>query len=139
MLINERLTIAEVAVIVSETLEQAGIIAVLSGGSVVSIYSENEYQSQDLDFISSADKNKIAKTLSQIGFKLNGKHFEHPNTEYFLDFPSSPLAIGQEIIDYRDCDILTLSGGKIRILSPTQCVMDRLAAFYHWNDKQSLD
>jgi hypothetical protein len=32
------LSIAEVAAIVSTTLEQAGITAVLSGGSVVSIY-----------------------------------------------------------------------------------------------------
>ncbi len=29
--------------------------------------------------------------------------------------------------------------GVIQILSPTQCVMDRLAAFYHWNDRQCLD
>lgn len=27
----------------------------------------------------------------------------------------------------------------IQILTPTQCVMDRLAAFYHWRDRQALD
>jgi len=25
------------------------------------------------------------------------------------------------------------------LLSPTDCVKDRLAAYYHWNDEQSLD
>lgn len=25
------------------------------------------------------------------------------------------------------------------LLSPTDCVKDRLAAYYHWNDKQYLD
>jgi len=24
-------------------------------------------------------------------------------------------------------------------MSPTDCVKDRLAAFYHWNDRQSLE
>ena len=34
-----------------------------------------------------------------------------------------------------------LSGGAlaIEILTPTQCVMERLAAFYHWRDRQALD
>lgn len=29
-------------------------------------------------------------------------------------------------------------GFTLKLLSPTQCVMDRLAAFYHWKDRQSL-
>ncbi len=27
---------------------------------------------------------------------------------------------------------------KILMYSPTQCVMDRLAAWFHWNDRRSL-
>ncbi len=27
----------------------------------------------------------------------------------------------------------------LRLLSPTDCVKDRLAAYYHWNDRQSLE
>ena len=27
----------------------------------------------------------------------------------------------------------------LRLLSPTDCVKDRLAAFYHWNDRPSLN
>ena len=29
--------------------------------------------------------------------------------------------------------------GYLKLLTPTQCVMDRLAAFYYWNDLQSLE
>jgi hypothetical protein len=28
--------------------------------------------------------------------------------------------------------------GVLRLLAPTECVMDRLAGFYHWNDRQCL-
>lgn len=41
-------------VIVSDTLEKAGIIATLSGGAAVSIYTDNPYQSVDLDFATTA-------------------------------------------------------------------------------------
>ncbi len=47
--IDDSLSVAEVAAVVSEALEAAGLDAVLSGGSVVTIYSENEYESFDLD------------------------------------------------------------------------------------------
>ena len=29
--------------------------------------------------------------------------------------------------------------GTLRLLMPTECVMDRLAGFYHWNDDQCLE
>ncbi len=32
---------------------------------------------------------------------------------------------------------IRLDTGLLRIISPTGCVKDRLAAYYHWNDVQS--
>lgn len=29
--------------------------------------------------------------------------------------------------------------GPLRVITPTFCVMDRLAAFWHWQDRQSWD
>ncbi|MCK9378418.1 MAG: hypothetical protein M0P73_20045 [Syntrophobacterales bacterium] len=38
-------------------------------------------------------------------------------------------------------EIVTLNfpTGELRIISPTDCVKDRLAAYYHWGDRQSLE
>ena len=47
--------------------------------------------------------------------------------------------IGEEYIDYRECTVQKIGELDLHILTPTLCVMDRLAAFYHWNDRQSLD
>lgn len=49
--ITEQSTVEEVAAIVSDALESAGITATLSGGSAVTIYSNNAYLSRDLDFV----------------------------------------------------------------------------------------
>lgn len=117
---------------------QDGIEAVLSGGAVVSIYTNNEYESKDLDFISSSDIKSIAKSLSKIGFKKSsGRHFIHPETEYFVEFPAPPLAIGNMPI--KEWITQNNKSGKLLLLSPTHSVMDRLAGYFHWDDKQNLD
>jgi hypothetical protein len=32
-----------------------------------------------------------------------------------------------------------LATGTLRLLTPTDCVKDRLSAWFHWNDRQSLE
>ena len=33
----------------------------------------------------------------------------------------------------------TDKAGKLQLLTPTHSVMDRLAGYFHWNEKQNLD
>ena len=46
--ITSRSSYEEIAVLVSEALERAGVDAVLGGGGAVSQYSNNEYESADI-------------------------------------------------------------------------------------------
>lgn len=85
--ITKSITIERLAALVSTTLEAAGIEAVLSGGAVVSIYTNNEYESADLDFISSASTNRIAEAMASLGFQREGRIFSHPRTRFFVEFP----------------------------------------------------
>jgi len=137
--ITSKTTLEALAAQVSQALIDAGINAVLSGGAVVSIYSKNEYESGDLDFISGAGLDKIAVTMEGLGFERKGRSFLHSGTSYFVEFPPGPLAIGDELIRADEVAQMKTKEGSIRLLTPTQCVMDRLAAFFHWGDKQSLD
>lgn len=138
MKITKSSDIQTIASIVCDCLGKNGINAVLSGGAVVSIYTNNEYESKDLDFISSSDTKSIEKALSKIGFKKSsGRHFTHPDTEYFVEFPKSPLAIGDMPI--KEWATQNNKAGKLQLLTPTHSVMDRLAGYFHWNDKQNLD
>ena len=59
---------AEVAAIVSAALEDSHITATLSGGAAVTIFSDNAYESTDLDFVTS-ESNKVIKQQSlSLGF-----------------------------------------------------------------------
>lgn len=137
--INARTSIEELAALVSEKLRQSGIDAVLSGGAVVSIYTQNAYESGDLDFISNESMDTVAVAMQTLGFSRRGRSFTHPGTSLFVEFPPGPLAIGNELVLASDVLDRKTKHGILRLLPPTQCVMDRLAAFFHWNDLQSLD
>jgi hypothetical protein len=45
-------SLEELAAIIRQALEASGILATFSGGAAVSIYTNNRYQSEDLDFVS---------------------------------------------------------------------------------------
>jgi hypothetical protein len=133
------MAIGELAAFICSFLKSKGINVVLSGGSCVSIYTENKYASLDLDFIEfgSFGKRKLKKVLLEIGFCQENRYFKSPETDIFLEFPSGPLSVGSEPIK----EIITLNfpTGELRIISPTDCVKDRLASYYYWGDQQSLE
>jgi len=74
--------------------------------------------------------------MESIGFRRIGNHYEHPRTPFFVEFPAGPVGIGTDTnvrpVVYR------ILGTRVRALSATDSCRDRLAAFYHWNDRQSL-
>ena len=83
--IEKEAGLVEVATIVSDALRTAGIAATLSGGGAVSIYTNNEYQSKDLDFVTAAMLADLAPILNDLGFVHTGgsrlSQFEHPLVE----------------------------------------------------------
>jgi hypothetical protein len=130
--------LGELAAYVSSHLESKGIRVVLSGGGCVAIYASDRYTSMDLDFIDRlhTTRRQLKAALAEIGFSEKARYFVHPETRFFLEFPSGPLAVGGEPV--AEVEELRLATGTLRLLSPTDCIKDRLAAFYHWNDQQCL-
>ncbi|GAB4023274.1 MAG: hypothetical protein Fur0010_26530 [Bdellovibrio sp.] len=121
-------------------LKKNGIDTVLVGGAVVSIYSHGAYQSGDLDFVrTSLFVTNLDQVMNEIGFKRHGRHFINPKCKHlFVEFPGGPpLGIGDDksIVP----DEVTVDGAIIKILSPTDCVKDRLASYIHFKAREGLD
>ncbi|MFH1311752.1 MAG: hypothetical protein ABIJ00_00860 [Candidatus Eisenbacteria bacterium] len=133
------MTNAELAAFIESCLRKKGIDVVLSGGTCVSIYSENRYVSMDLDLVNAhfAKRSEISAVMREIGFREEGRHFTHPETDFFVEFPAGPLAVGEEPV--KEVHEITLDTGTLKIISPTDCVKNRLAAYYYWNDAQCLE
>ena len=135
----KEMTQGELAAFIQTHLREKGIDVILSGGATVSIYSSNRYVSLDLDLINpySLKRRELREIMQGLGFHEEGRHFEHPGTRFFVEFPPGPLAVGMEPV--KQIDEITFSTGMLRIISPTDCVKDRLAAYYHWDDLQCLE
>lgn len=133
----KKITLEKLAAIISEKLKEHDIDSVLVGGGCVSIYSKNQYQSCDLDFVTYEDMKKVAIALHELLFQKEGRYFTHKDCEFYIEFVAPPVAIGNEPINNYEYHRTAL--GTIKMLTPTDTVKDRLASFYHWGDKQSLD
>jgi hypothetical protein len=129
---------AELAAYIQDSLHKDGIEVVLSGGSAASFYSNNKYVSKDLDLINTnfAKPSKIKAGMEKLGFQEQGRYFVNPETEFFAEFPAGPLSVGEEPV--KEISEFKLATGTLRVVSATDCVKDRLCAFYFWNDRQGL-
>jgi hypothetical protein len=128
----------EIGAYVQSQLRAKDIYVVLSGGSTVSFYSENKYVSQDLDLVNvhSVKRRLIREAMQEIGFIEKGRYFKHPESDFIVEFPAGPLAVGMEPVN--TITEFLLATGTLTVISPTDCVKDRLAAYYHWGDRQCL-
>jgi hypothetical protein len=132
-------SLSTVASSVGDALRRAGIRAVLTGGACASIHSAGKYSSVDADFIleGEVERGQLDAALATLGFQRAGDRYVHSETPFYVEFPRGPLAIGA---DDRIRPIERVSGNRRYLaLSATDSCRDRLAAFYHWNDRQSFD
>jgi hypothetical protein len=121
-------------------LEDAGIYSVLVGGAVVAIYTEGLYRSGDLDIVpDDFQRKQLEPALEKIGFYPGqGRYYKHVECNHLvLEFPKGPIEIGEEFPVVPD--EIEYEGRTIRLLSPTDCVKDRLAAYIHWRSRDCFD
>jgi hypothetical protein len=136
--LSGRSTLRQVVQAVSAILRRHKIEAVLTGGACASLHSKGEYLSYDLDYIirNSVTRAQLDQAMSSVGFARTGAEYRHAAMSFFVEFPKGPLAIGDDDL----VEPVEMRVGSVRVLtlSATDSCRDRLAAFYHWNDLQSL-
>ena len=102
------------------------------------LHSKGAYLSHDIDLILIGPATQVGldQALGTSGFIRRGDRYTHPRARFYLEFPRGPLAIGS---DFRIRPIERRGPyGRLWLLSPTDSCRDRLAAFYHWDDRQSF-
>lgn len=124
---------------VASHLITENIDTVLVGGAVVSIYTDGAYESGDLDLIlTKLFVTNLTSAMKKIGFIKKGRHFIHPECHHlFIEFPKGPLEIGDDFSIIPDK--VNVEGKIIKILSPTDCVKDRLATYIHFKDRVGIE
>lgn len=133
------LTLAELAGTVATHLKERGIDVVVVGGSAITAHVPNVYTSMDIDFAvtTGIDRRKISRALSDIGFHSRGRVFANPETVFVLDFVTDTPYIDQRAVS-EFVEIQTRAG-NFKVFCLEDAIADRVAAFIHWSDSESLD
>ena len=79
-----------------------------------------------MDFVTSADVRRLHDAIA-------------PLTAWLVEFAAGPLGFGAREVDHRAIPLLETPYGSLRIITTSLCVIDRLAAYLHWNDRQCWD
>lgn len=140
-MIDENSTLEDVCFAVADALERASATAVLTGGSAATLYAPDFYTSLDADFVfrRPLSAKELAHILEPLGYRPAPTRgmFEHGKSHFTLDFPKGPLAVGGDYV--RSTATLRRGELELHILTPTDCVKDRLAHFIFWNDATALN
>jgi len=131
-------SITELAGIIAEHLQLHGIEVVLVGGLAVEIYTENLYLTKDIDMVNTnyQPPKQIHAAMAELGFHKQGRVYVNNTSDISVEFPSAPLSVGDELI--KSTTHAVVANKSIPILKVEDVVKDRLAAFIHWKDQQSL-
>ncbi len=131
--LDELKTLEETASYICTKLKENGIDVVLSGGSCMEIYTHKNFSSYDIDFIAnpSYTSKKIESTMLSMGFKkVDGRYYKYEHNPNYIEFPTGPVSLGNEFPKKFD-ELKTLVGILV-LLTPTDCIKDRLCAYiYH--------
>lgn len=132
-------SLLETAAQASTYLERAGIKVAVVGGSAITAYAPKIYTSKDIDFaaINGTTRREFGLAVGELGFKLHGRDFVHPNSVFSLDLVADTPYIDQRPIT--DFATLETRFGPVRVYQFEDAIADRIAAFLHWGDSQSLD
>lgn len=123
---------------VAAHLAMRGINTVLTGGAVVAIHTTGAYTSGDLDLVILGETtSRVRDAMAELGFEPRSGAFVHPDSPHlFVEFVPGPLGIGRE--DKVQLEVREVAGVQISILSATDCVMDRMASYIHFQSEDCL-
>ncbi|HEX5274624.1 MAG TPA: hypothetical protein VFW34_05050 [Candidatus Rubrimentiphilum sp.] len=134
----KELALSELAATVASHLKRHGIDVVVVGGSAITAHVPDVYTSMDIDFAvtTGIDRRKISRALRDLGFHEQGRVYASPSTIYVLDFVADVPHIDQHAItEYVE---LQTAAGTFRVYRLEDAIADRVAAFIHWSDSESL-
>jgi len=128
---NKYETMITTAAIITKLLEPQGIKPIIVGGLSVEIYTQREYTTRDIDFVSDG-RAMIEEVLFSLEFVKEGRHYYNLELEVAIEIPDNYLE--GDINKIAKVDI----GNDLYIylISLEDIILDRLRAAVHWRSEE---
>lgn len=121
----------KVAGIITLLLEKYNIKPIIVGGLSVEIYTQQEYTTRDIDFVSDGYE-RIQEILLSLDFKKEGKNFYHNAIEIAIEIPDNYLAGSYDKVIKLELD----EGYYVYLISIEDIILDRLRAGIYWKSEE---
>jgi hypothetical protein len=128
-----------VAFAVCTKLKSHGIKAILTGGGAASFYAPQAYRTRDLDFLLNFSSAKSAhRAMLELGFTHAHSRniYESIYTPLTIDLLEDEPRLGENLS--MEWQTIEKNGQVLNIITPTDCIRDRLSSALYWNDVSSL-
>lgn len=119
------------ASVITKLLEAKNIRPVIVGGLSVEIYTQSEYTTRDIDFVSEG-YHIIEDVLFSLKFKKEGRHFYREDIEIAIEVPDNELAGSKEKVVKVEID----EDKYVYVISVEDIILDRLRATVHWKSEE---
>lgn len=125
-----------IASVITKIFKYNGLIdPVIVGGSVVALYSQEQYKTVDLD-MKSESVEAYTEILSKLGYIKRGKDFFHKELDSYIEFPSGEM---QDSWDHMREYIIEETGLPIYVIGFEDLILDRVGSFVSTNDLDSKE
>lgn len=125
--------------LLSNRFKEENVDFIIVGGAAVQFYTQATYTTKDLDVILRGDTTDIIeRIMGRVGFKRTTtyRHFEHPLFRFVVEFPPSPIEVGNRCIT--EVNTIQTNFGVVKIISVEDIIMDRIIAGVEWKSERSL-
>lgn len=132
------LGLKEAAAAVHASLVGGGHEPILGGQACAAIYGGQTIKSRTLEFaIREFSVTKVNALMGALGFlPKEARTYTNVSCPFEVVLVAAPLTVGDDAID--GSRMIKTSSGPLRMLTPTDCVRQRLSMFYRWGDRSAL-
>lgn len=125
----------ETTAILTELMENEGIIPIVVGGLAVEVYTRGQYTTLDIDLVMMR-RDYADDVLKALGFSKEGRHWYHAELEVAIEIPGNVLADA----DYEKVTKINLPSGRhIYVIGLEDIILDRLRACVHWESTSDCE
>lgn len=123
-------TMIHTASIITKLLEEHNIKPIIVGGLSVEIYTQQDYTTRDIDFVSDGYA-FIQEILLSLRFKKENRHFYRSDIEIAIEIPDNYLEGSLKKVIKVDIE----DGNYVYLISIEDIILDRIRAGVHWRSE----
>lgn len=128
---NKYEAMIKTAAVITKMLAEHNIKPVVVGGLSVEIYTQNDYTTRDIDFVSDGFA-IIEELLIKLDFIKKDRHFYRSDIEVAIEIPDSYLEGDMDKVN----KVNVGDGIFIYLISIEDIIIDRLRAMIHWKSEE---